>query len=346
MGVGILSLLLSLATVEAILRLGTFDGSELDWPVWISTKFRRLDAAINAKYERVAAGNPFGFNDRPRSPTKAPGVTRIAILGDSFVWGDGVPYDVTWSHKLEAKLTHLSNRLEVVSWGKRGWSTLDEFDFLRQAGIELDADLLVVGFVTNDPDFGDRPLRRFTWQHGRIWRAFGALLPEFATFFPAFLNAILGRASSGYGYASWERHLYSRQNMRRYGELLDDLAAYCRSRHLSVLFVLTWDLGVFYPAIALNRTHHRHDEYYQIIPLLEAARLPYLDTYPAVVERLRGVRFRSLWANPANPHPGNALTEVYADVVFRHLVDTGAIARMLDRSAPVPSGRSDGGGPE
>jgi len=81
--------------------------------------------------------NQFGFRDQERDPSKAKDVWRAVILGDSFVWGDGLKktHDI-WSRILEAKLIErYGNKVEVISWGKRGWSSHNVLKFRRSVHI-------------------------------------------------------------------------------------------------------------------------------------------------------------------------------------------------------------------
>ncbi|MBW1990491.1 MAG: SGNH/GDSL hydrolase family protein, partial [Deltaproteobacteria bacterium] len=87
----------------------------------------RLDEEINAGNWAVSQKHPFGFNEPPRSVQKPPGVAwRVAVVGDSFVWGDGVPSGESWSRKLEREVARLAPHVEVMSSGRSGWSTSDQ----------------------------------------------------------------------------------------------------------------------------------------------------------------------------------------------------------------------------
>ena len=63
-----------------------------------------LNKRVNERNQQYANTNVFGFTDKERTMRKPKGVFRIAVLGDSFIWGDGLPYEKVWSHKLEQRL--------------------------------------------------------------------------------------------------------------------------------------------------------------------------------------------------------------------------------------------------
>jgi len=67
--------------------------------------------------------NADGLRDRPYDRTKAPGVLRMAILGQSYVMGSGVDNDLTFENQLEDRLTREwapANgyaRVEILNFG-------------------------------------------------------------------------------------------------------------------------------------------------------------------------------------------------------------------------------------
>jgi len=100
-----------------------------------------LNKRVNERNQQYANTNVFGFTDKERTMRKPKGVFRIAVLGDSFIWGDGLPYERVWSHKLEQRIEAKYDSVEVLSWGRCGWSTLDEFNFFKEHGKDYDIDL-------------------------------------------------------------------------------------------------------------------------------------------------------------------------------------------------------------
>ena len=115
---------------------------------------RDIDRLIDLNNYKFSKGNPYGFTDIKRSKIKKEDTKRIAILGDSFVWGDGLPYDQTWSHKLSEMIrNHGYDNYEVMSCGRNGWSTKDELNWLVDHGFEYEIDILILAWTANDLDF-------------------------------------------------------------------------------------------------------------------------------------------------------------------------------------------------
>ena len=90
--------------------------------------------------------NALGFRDVEHAG-KAAGVTRVAVLGDSFVFGSGVRQDETLTHQLAARL---GPAFEVVNLGVPGYGTDQALLTLRRWGPRLSPDVVLAGFFWND----------------------------------------------------------------------------------------------------------------------------------------------------------------------------------------------------
>jgi len=90
--------------------------------------------------------NTLGFRDDEHA-VKAAGVTRVAVLGDSFVFGSGVRQDETLTRQLAARL---GPSFEVVNLGVPGYGTDQALLTLRRWGPRLSPDVVLAGFFWND----------------------------------------------------------------------------------------------------------------------------------------------------------------------------------------------------
>src|SRR5258706_9667952 len=70
-----------------------------------------------------------GFRDREWTKEKPKGTTRIAVLGDSFVFGSGVDADARMTNLLEARL---GGPTEVLNFGVPGYGTDQEWLLLKR----------------------------------------------------------------------------------------------------------------------------------------------------------------------------------------------------------------------
>lgn len=317
----ILSLLFCLLSLELILRTGLFDGEDNPNPVWIPTKFQKLDKKINRNNWKFAKHNLYRFTDNVRKIEKKNGVVRIAVLGDSVIWGTGLPYEQVWSHKLEKMIIERYKNYEVMSWGQGAWSTMDELLFLEKHGIQYDIDTLIVSWVDNDPDMGNIKDRTYSWQKNILIKVLKVFFPNAISFIVSYTNNFLTTyIYTDHQYHNWLKQLYSDENLVQYAEVLQDLSSFCNSKNIKLLFVL----------IPQMYDESIREEFNKIIPLLEKANIKYLNLFPAVKNHLGHIPQRELWANPGNGHPGPLLTDLYAKYVFSYLQNKRILSQSGD----------------
>jgi lysophospholipase L1-like esterase len=125
------------------------------------------------KYESVwVRTNNFGMRDT--EPVAGDAVFRIVALGDSFTFGFRVDGDATYPSVLEARLNEGASdmRFDVLNMGVSGYNTRDEALVLEHKGLSWNPDLVVVGYVLNDPEIGPvQPLTSY-FQDPAIWQHF------------------------------------------------------------------------------------------------------------------------------------------------------------------------------
>ncbi len=315
------ALIFCLLLLELTLKTGFFDRADDPSPIWIPNSLQKIDKKINDYNWRLAKLNPYGFTDLTRNVEKKPGTTRIAILGDSVIWGYGLPYEQVWSHKLEKMIIEKYKNFEIMSWGLSAWSTMDELSFLEKHGIKYDIDTLIVGFVDNDPDMGEIPIKTYPWQKNILIKILKIFFPDSISFIASYTNNLLTKyVYTDYQYENWVKELYSNKNLLNYLEILQDFSIFCNSKNIKLILVLTpqrYDESI-------------REEFNKIIPLLEQANIKYLNLFPAVKKDLRHINPRKLWANPANGHPGPLLTDLYAKYTFNYLEKEGIFLRDTD----------------
>lgn len=121
--------------------------------------------------------NSEGMRDRERVRAKRDGITRIAAVGDSYTFGLGVDETETWPAVLERLLNQNGERYEVLNFGVCGYNSHDEALIIRNKVLAWNPDLIVIGYVTNDPETeAVQPLHAFFhrhlwWQHSALLRA-------------------------------------------------------------------------------------------------------------------------------------------------------------------------------
>jgi GDSL-like Lipase/Acylhydrolase family len=149
-------------------------GKELgDYRIKRRSRFENLGVGMGeyvpgSRFKAVYANNPRGYFDSDNSVSfemnslglrgpeishdKPLGTFRILVLGDSFTFGAGVRDEDTFVRRLEKSLNEhtTSKNFEVLNAGVEGYNTRDEVIYLENQWLELDPDLVLIGFYLND----------------------------------------------------------------------------------------------------------------------------------------------------------------------------------------------------
>lgn len=94
------------------------------------------------------------LTDRDYPAEKEPGVIRIAVVGDSFSFAPFMQYDDAFPKRLERwlNLNSQTPRVEVLNFGRPGYSTMNEVGLVKKA-LEYHADLVLLQVTLNDAEF-------------------------------------------------------------------------------------------------------------------------------------------------------------------------------------------------
>lgn len=102
--------------------------------------------------------NSLGFRDREVESKKA-GVYRIAVIGDSLTFGQGIEEKDRFTNLLEAELKRTNNGYEVWNFGMAGAETVDEINILVKVFDKVDPDFILLQWFINDFEGHDKSKR-------------------------------------------------------------------------------------------------------------------------------------------------------------------------------------------
>lgn len=95
--------------------------------------------------------NSLGYRGPEISKQKPAGTFRILVIGDSVAYGTGVDDEVTFLRRWEKELNAAGKqRFEVVNTGHPMYDTVQELALLRDEGLALQPDLVLLVYVVND----------------------------------------------------------------------------------------------------------------------------------------------------------------------------------------------------
>lgn len=96
--------------------------------------------------------NNAGFRGRPFAPVKPDGVYRIAIVGDSFTYGNGVRQEDRYSDLMQAQLP---SHVEVLNFGVAGANTPEHHQLVQHLLQDVHPDFILVQWFVNDVEDDD-----------------------------------------------------------------------------------------------------------------------------------------------------------------------------------------------
>jgi hypothetical protein len=266
------------------------------------------------------------WNGEPQPDLSAAQRARtILVVGDSFIWGP--PYitlNHLWWRQLAVELERRGYRdVQIVASGHPGMSTRRELECARGHLPAVRPDLIVWGYVTNDPD--EKLVRQiFDSQDDspipqRIRVRLKWLLPNLMFKFESLradnLAAHYAGPNYGYRYADWELKLLEGENLERYRQTVADAGTFLKQSQTPAFLqtLPVWPSG-----------GHYEPRYALVLPLWREAGIPVNDTLVEFIRRYgnapaSGPQAIAWGINPADSHPGPRATRFHAVMAADYL---------------------------
>lgn len=151
------TLMVGLVMCEAVLRFSFRN-------VTTSGDFNSI---FSARWRQGVYLNPLGFRDADIPAPKPANSYRIAVVGDSFTYGQGVSNEERFTDLLRDRLndgTCKDVQFEVINLGRPGAETIDHLAILQEVALQLEPDFILLQWYKNDMEGADksgrpRPMR-------------------------------------------------------------------------------------------------------------------------------------------------------------------------------------------
>ena len=290
--------------------------------------------------------NSFGKRDYEYPEQKAPGIFRIAAVGDSFTQGGGVNFDDIYPKRLERYLNEYENvrgvRYQALNWGRPGSSTPSQAALVREWAARYGVDLVVLGFCLNDAeDESDRPaLQAIRARSILVEFEKGGGLAGFLYDNSSLVRLVrqrLFQTRRNRGHLDYYREIYAETypGWKKSAAAIADLGRFRAESGIPVVVMIyplfSWELDERYPFRDVHERLHRE---------FEKAGLPYLDLLPVY----RGLDHRVLEAVPfKDPHPSDVAHRIAAEELYRFLKDAKLLPagekearKAINRRVPPP----------
>jgi GDSL-like Lipase/Acylhydrolase family len=255
--------------------------------------------------------NSFGFRERTFTADKPAGVYRIAAVGDSFTFGNGIRAQDRYSDLLQARLPE---HFEVLNFGVGGANTPEHRNFVAQLLPGFHPDFVLLQWYVNDVEDDDsaarptfHPLMPMRELHH--WLNDSSALYTVANMKWAEMQVALGMTRSYPEYLQRRLGDPNSPDSQNDRTLLLDLIAMCRRASVPLGIVLFpdtagTDLGAGYPFTYL------HERILDICAAQDLTCLDLRDAFSAVKDH------RLLWANRLDHHPSALANEIAAVKIF------------------------------
>jgi hypothetical protein len=295
--------------------------------------------AYNLAKIHVETDNVWKSDGFPVSPQKTRS-RRILVIGDSFAWGAALAnMNDVWWRQLQRELERRGYaNVEVIAACAPGASTIKELEFARQAVTKYAPDLLIWGYVTNDPDAGlvkhitdDLVLQKFgpDWKFQKATSIVADMLPLITYRLDSLRKekrqALAADDAMGYDYEHWERKLVQPPTIDRFEQTLRDVRGFQDAVHIPGFFVTLPN----FPS-----TEYFAQRYEPLKPLFKRTGLPFYDILPEFVRSRGGLPLLAYAATPNDGHPAPISTSFFA-LATANILERDYREFLGPRSAPA-----------
>lgn len=268
-----------------------------------------------------------GIRDREFAPETPSGITRIAVIGDSFVFGEGVAEKDT----LPRQIGHiLGGTVECINGGQVGANTEQEVVILDNIVRETDSSRALLVFIANDITMTQKLARQQHYindlilirdqylKRNQAWYSGRLRLLDFA-------SSISDIRKIKRDTIQWYRDCYDRRlngvNLDRMRSRFSELAQRSDCRTVIVLYPLLEGFESGYPLQEIHDTVAR---------MAQDVGLSVIDLAPAFAGR----NTRSLWVHESDHHPNRIAQQIAAEAIVSMLRER--VPGFLPPSAEVP----------
>jgi hypothetical protein len=252
------------------------------------------------------AFNQSGFRERDFPLEKPPNTYRVAVIGDSFTFGNGLPPEQRYTDLMNA---WLPDRFEVLNFAIPGNNTPQHLQTLRSRVLPAKPDFVLLQWFVNDiegEDLSQRPRPALLAPHPALhrWLNRHSALYVIANLRWAEIQIALG------WYPSYAEYLKMRAgdpdsgDSRREARQLGDIITTARQHNIDFGIVLFPDTGG-----PLDETYAFQFLHERVLEICRKAGVHCLDLrrdFAIVKDR------RALWVSPFDHHPSARANEMAA----------------------------------
>lgn len=311
--VSLVSIVIFIFVLEVCVRFYFSQHLNYDFEMWryaVELKEPIADPQLPFHHKPDRIGNYYGVEIKTNSGglrnvelmiPKPIGIKRVLMLGDSFTLGWGVPFENTFSKRLEEKLHAKLKGYEVVNMGTGNYNSSMEVELFKRKGLLLEPDVVVLMYYVND-----------TEPTPRIGSASYHLLKQF--YLTAYVNSRLKQLEMMNNGDDWLQEYYRKlylpdtEGFRKGKESINELIRITSEKRIKLLIVNIPDL---------RRLRGYPFGFAKDLPQRLAAEgsIPFLDLLP-YLEKYDG---ETLWVSKEDAHMNSLANSIVAEAIFNKL---------------------------
>ena len=272
------------------------------------------------------------------------GQAKILVVGDSFVWGEGLTnLNQIWWNVMARELERRGWDCEVYAAGAPGASTYYEFAMLRDTSLleDIQPDLIILGYVTNDVDLRDLDARFPEYESTR--QMYSRVMGSYHIRLQAGKKKLAGGIFYNMNAYNTRRQVAGEYKDMEEDRLRDDrLEVYNRDvlQPMGGFFARTGIPMIVIPTPEGPRAKNYALLYRDVLPLFERAGFPVYNPLDKFKEKYPNRKPNKYFrANATNPHPGPAtswfLGAYAADVVEQNYAAVLGAKRTEEKTYPI-----------
>lgn len=270
--------------------------------------------------------NSWGFRGPEFSTEKPEGVFRIAFLGDSFTFGEGVKFQDTYPEKVSEKLSGVFKskglNFQSYNFGVAGYNTEQELFLLKNLALAVKPDAVVVGYVLND---AEKPLWYFDKGSEQVLRhpveemngeGINEKTPPETFLFKFRITRLAWKAlekeKAHVKAINYYKSLYEKdpETWEAAKKALKEIISICNDHSIPcyvVCFPVLHGLGNRYPFKAIHGAVGNE---------VKSGKGAFIDLFPL----LKGRNATDLWVHPTDQHPNEAVHGIAAEAIAAEIM--------------------------
>jgi len=318
------NLLLTLSSLVVFIFLAEVITRLLWSPAGNKSKIRKgivMDGTSRSvEYEGIEYKvNSQGIRNKELPKFKTENTFRIIALGDSYIWGDGLPEEKLITVKLENHLKDRTDKnIEVINAGIGAFNTQDEYFQLLRLFPTYNPDVIIQFFFTNDLLSTNNQNIIDDWKVNTImWLRYNS---KFFSFLYYLIKSKISRDISVPNFLLPNDYFNiddSKSGWVNFKKYTLKIKEYCDINNLSYCFVLI-------PTLTTLRSNYPYKEVNdKVTDYVETLGAPFL-SYFNLFSYYEPIE---LWVSKENTHWNELATSLAADTLARFLIEQNLVKR-------------------